>query len=148
MNQTILNNINSVVLPEDTLYFLGDFAFGDKSEIPKLRSQIKCQNIIGLKGNHDSVLWKRYRDIYSESYLYYEFRHLGTLFCLFHYPINEWNEINQGSIMLHGHTHRFNSSPLRIMDVGVDPNNFLPVSIDQVVAIMNTRNIGNHHEHT
>lgn len=134
MNDTIIDNINAVVEPDDTLYHLGDFAFGDKSQIPALRERIACRNIILLKGNHDHKLWKSYRDCFSQTREYVEFRHNGTLITMFHYPIGAWNENGRGAIQLHGHSHG-NYAPVgRQKDVGVDPNDFKPLLLDDVVA--------------
>lgn len=136
-NNTIINNINAVVDSGDTLYHLGDFAFGDKSKIPELRIRIKCENLILLRGNHDEHIPK-YRDCFQALKEYEEFRYKGTLFCLFHYPILSWNEIGRGSIMLHGHTHGNLTYPFtgRIMDVGVDANDFKPLSIEDIYQKM------------
>jgi len=60
-------------------------------------------------------------------------------FVLFHYPIAEWARIFKGSIHVHGHVHNrptvsaWDSSKLRAVNVGVDVNNFTPVSIDEVI---------------
>ena len=53
-DETILNNINSIVEEDDTLYVLGDLMLGDnEAGIEKIK-RIKCQNIFIILGNHDS----------------------------------------------------------------------------------------------
>jgi len=61
MDNTIIKNINDIVDEKDTLYHLGDFCMtksSEASDAPKkafdyYRDQIKCKNIIFVKGNHD-----------------------------------------------------------------------------------------------
>jgi calcineurin-like phosphoesterase family protein len=58
----IIKNINNKVGEDDTLFHLGDFCMTKSSEAndaPKkafdyYRNQLKCKNIIFIKGNHDS----------------------------------------------------------------------------------------------
>ncbi len=54
MDDTIINGVNSTCQQNDTLYFLGDFAFvNSKEKMQNLRNRIVCKNIIFLEGNHD-----------------------------------------------------------------------------------------------
>ena len=61
MDETIIKNINDTVDENDTLFFLGDFCMKKSSEAsnaPKdsyeyYRNQIKCKNIVFIRGNHD-----------------------------------------------------------------------------------------------
>lgn len=137
MNDTIIDNINSVVQPDDTLWHLGDFAFGDKSQIPYLRSRIKCRNINLLFGNHDHALKKFYRDEFQWTGQYKEITRNKTLICMMHYPLGSWNQIGRGAINLYGHCHSNYSRNIgRQMDVGVDNNNFMPLSLDEILERM------------
>ena len=59
---------------------------------------------------------------------------------LMHYPIVEWNGFYHNSIHLHGHIHadhlynvRCRDAHLRRYDVGVDANDFKPVSFDEII---------------
>lgn len=136
MNETILENLNSKVCPTDELYFLGDFAFGDKAQIPLLRSKIRCDNIFFIWGNHDEAIKRNYRNLFSWCRDYYELHYKGILFCLFHYAIGSWNEMHHGSINCFGHSHGTYPAQGRQLDVGVDPNNFSPLSIDEIIEKM------------
>ena len=63
----------------------------------------------------------------------------GINVSLMHYPMMSWPKSHHGSLHLHGHIHskgdynlqQKNEGILRY-DVGVDANNFCPVSIGQV----------------
>jgi calcineurin-like phosphoesterase family protein len=65
-------------------------------------------------------------------------------FVCMHYPIASWHDMNQGVIHLHGHVHL--PSDLRVaegkaMDVGVDGNGLEPLSLDEVLSLMEDRPI-------
>lgn len=58
---------------------------------------------------------------------------------LMHYPMLAWPRSHYGSIMLHGHIHSDGSynmsnkeAGIKRYDVGVDANNYMPVSIRQI----------------
>ena len=68
---------------------------------------------------------------------------------LSHYPIDEWEDMDRGSIMLHGHCHgNINdcetNTIYKRMDVGMDWKEFRPYSIDEIIKIMNKRKIKAH----
>lgn len=58
MNDAIVNAINEKVKENDTLYFLGDWAFGGIESIWNFYKRIICKNIIFIKGNHDTHIIK------------------------------------------------------------------------------------------
>jgi len=137
MNETILEGLNSNIAVDDELYFLGDFAFGNKKQIPVLRERIKCRTIHLHYGNHDETLAKYYTSCFTTCQHYNEFRYKRILFTLLHYPIGSWNELGRGSINIFGHCHSNYSRVIgRQLDVGVDANNFKPISIDEVLERM------------
>ena len=65
MNDTIVNNINSVVGQDDILIHLGDWSFGGFDSIKEFRDRIICQNIYLAYGNHDHHIEKNKNDIQS-----------------------------------------------------------------------------------
>jgi calcineurin-like phosphoesterase family protein len=127
MNNAIVNSINSVVKEEDTLYFLGDWSFGGIENIWQFRQRIVCNNIHFITGNHDHHIKKNKElgrtkedseyfnnlglhsiPIYSEDLFisinnYLELEIDKQIFVLSHYPMEEWFEMDRGSIHLHGH---------------------------------------------
>lgn len=159
MNDTLIENINAVVGVDDELWVLGDFAYKiNREQVRELRRRIKCKHVHLIYGNHD-------RD-YSCDHIFQSVQHykeLKTPFgkvILFHYPIMEWNAAHYGTIHLHGHIHssgeynyenrckllkdRFpyghtpknDALSLRIYDVGVDANEFKPVSLETIVKFL------------
>ena len=57
----------------------------------------------------------------------------------------KWRPVDDGRILLHGHTHgkwltKRSSRGTLMIDCGVDANNFKPVSIDQIAALIAKEN--------
>ncbi len=159
MNEGLISNINETVMKEDELWILGDFAYQvNREEVRSLREKIVCRCVHLISGNHDLDYTQDH--IFQSVSNYKELMSDYGRLILFHYPIYEWNAANYGSIHLHGHIHstgRYNSENLskrymdrlpiahfpkseelglRIYDVGVDANNFRPISIEQIADLM------------
>lgn len=142
MNRVLIDNINAVVKPHDTLYILGDVAHkGTVEDANRLIRKINGKKIL-IKGNHDRqyapALFEDIRD-------FLEIHAGGTNISLMHYPMEEWPKSRHGSIHLHGHQHnkpeynqRMKEQGKRRYDVGVDANHYCPVSLDQVLAFIGT----------
>ena len=164
MNDGLIRNINETVMANDELWILGGFAFKVNMDAAKqFRDQINCKTVHMITGNHDKD--------YTRDHIFQSVQHYKELkteygkFILFHYPIYEWNGAHNGTIHLHGHIHstgaynntnlkkryadRFpektfmedSALKLRIYDVGVDANNYRPISIAQIAELMNLRSI-------
>ena len=132
MNRTIIDNINAKVSSKDTLYFLGDFAFGPMAPF---REQINCGNIVLIRGNHDRQIDRK---LFSSINDIAEYKNNGLNIVLCHYSFRVWNKSCHDSFHLFGHSHgtlKIDEGSLS-MDVGVDCNNFHPYSLDEIVKIM------------
>jgi len=71
----------------------------------------------------------------------------GEAIVLMHYPMMSWPKSRRGSIHLHGHIHadsnynwRNKEQGIKRYDVGVDANNFVPISIKQILQFYSTDN--------
>ena len=139
MNEAIISNFNSVVKPEDTLYILGDINFRGNADhlIPRLNG-----HKILIKGNHDKDFDASLFDEVCD-YLDIKVPAKGKhyRFILSHYPFEEWNGFYKGAIHLHGHQHnksvyneKMRSQNILRYDVGVDANNFYPISAAQIAS--------------
>ena len=144
MDETLIKNWNNIVKPEDEVYILGDFTMSkDPKVVDEILEQLNGKKYL-IIGNHDQFT-KRYTGNSFEFIApYYELRHEGQLFCLCHYPIAEWNGYYRGAYNLHGHQHNhkeYNDGNIEIglkrYDVGVDANDFKPISINQIVNRFN-----------
>lgn len=154
MNKAIIDNINDIIMPNDTFYILGDFAFGNIDSY-LMREQINCLNIHYICGNHSNRHGREYNPVmkngkrvsslFSSYQTYKEVYINKTLFVLFHYPINSWNSMSKGAIHLHGHCHSDSANKFfnggKSMDIGVDGNDYMPYSLDQITEIMNNKPI-------
>lgn len=145
MNEALIQNWNSVVKRNDTIYHLGDFAFLNAEKIKAILLRLNGHKHIVL-GNHDDALRKLLKqepslvDSWHEGVLYK--RHNGQFWTLSHYPFLMWLESEKGkskSIHLHGHQHANKYYDDRAMlDVGVDSaakilGEYRPFSYEEVM---------------
>ena len=137
MNRVLVDNYNEVVHKNDTVYFLGDISHHMSIDrVNELLGMMKGKKIL-IKGNHD----KKYASELFEEICDFKTVSLnGYYFALMHYPMLSWPKKNSGSIQLHGHIHSdesYNSQNkkdnVKRYDVGVDANQFRPVSVKQII---------------
>lgn len=139
-DSTIINNINSVLQPEDNLYILGDFSFAKPH-----KTEAYLQRIMGnkffVKGNHDTrehvALFKQYGTYLHELA---EITVENQRITLCHYSMNVWNKSHRGAWHLYGHSHHSlpdNPSSLSF-DVGINGSgyDYKPLSFEQIAKIM------------
>lgn len=145
MNNTIVDNINFHVEPDDWLVHLGDWSFGGFDKIKEFRDKINCKNIVLILGNHDHHIVNNkdnIRRLFTHVTHYEELKVTQSKsstgnFVLCHYPIISWNGMYKGVNMLHGHQHlkglnRFTQNGR--MDVGICGNpEFRPYHIEEVL---------------
>ncbi len=136
MNEKIIENFNSVVKQEDTVYLLGDLAHRIDADVANVLIKRLQGHKILIKGNHDL---KYDTNLFEWISNYKEFFYAKRLFCLMHYPLLAWHNNFRGSFMIHGHIHQtreYNEENRRNhilrYDVGVDANDYKPVSIDEI----------------
>ena len=139
MNDIIISNFNSVIKPEDTLYHLGDFCMGGNYDyISSLMNRINGKKICIL-GNHDKkkIFIQMAKDKVIEScHRQLKIMVNEQLILLYHYPMIEWEDSYKGSWLAFGHCHNKVQGVGLSMDVGVDGNNFFPVSFEQFASKM------------
>jgi calcineurin-like phosphoesterase family protein len=143
-DDTMIDNINGMVMSNDTLYHLGDFCMGGYEDYERYRKRINCKNVYLIKGNHDTKD-KRIRNLFVKIRDLYKVKWNGEKIILCHYPMLRWDCGHYGAWHLYGHCHGglapFLSdhdldTKLLSMDVGVDCNNYAPVSFETVKKIM------------
>lgn len=153
MDNTIIQNWNSKITREDVVYHLGDFSFGNWERVGELLDRLNFAHLYLIKGNHEKPfctyirnkspknvsLCSSYMEIYDDK---------KNLFVLCHYPILEWNQCHRGSYHCYGHVHNKYLHEIvkyRAVDVGVDAQNYFPVSTDDVIEQCKHREIKAHH---
>ena len=107
MDNTIIDNINSVVGPDDVLFHLGDWAFGDTKYYKQFRERLVCQNVHLIYGNHDGEIIRdeELQSLFSSVRFYAEITMNGQKIIMSHYAHRVWNMNHYGAWMLYGHSH-------------------------------------------
>lgn len=140
MNEALIDNWNSIVTDEDTVYVLGDFILGPADEVPTLLKRLNG-TIILVRGNHDTrsklaIYEKLGVEIKDIAYIPYK----GRYFICCHFPIANEEfirmviEDNSEVVALYGHVHDV-AQPGYVngtYHVGVDTNGFKPISIETI----------------
>lgn len=133
MNQALIDNWNRVVGPKDTVYHLGDVSFGRELKELNYLNGYK----VFILGNHDKYFVENCKKEGKNYEIknYAEISYMNEKLILFHFPLLTWNKARYGSFQLHGHIHSKVPiySNVRRYDVGVDANNYTPVSIEQII---------------
>jgi len=155
-DKALIDNWNSVVNPHDTVFHLGDFAFGGFPFWKEIRDQLNG-NIILVIGNHD---WKNLtagaKALFDECVPQATIVVNGQTVYLNHFPFlcfaHSDPEIygSDYAIQLFGHIHSGPNSTSRDTsrssilyptqyDVGVDNNNYIPISWKEVKEKINSQ---------
>jgi len=135
MDDTIYDNFQ-VIKPGDTLHLLGDLSFNERVAADFF-DMFKDVNIIFIKGNHDSRKLQRItREKNIPLYTLYDTKIDEQPITLCHYAMRVWHKSHFNSWQLYGHSHATLPPQGKQYDVGVDNNNFKPVSWTQIKQIM------------
>ena len=142
MNRILIDNWNYVVSKKDEVYILGDFGMGNPTILyDEVMSKLNG-TLFFIKGNHDKSSLSVNKKHHTFSYVkdYVEIKHDGHKLCLFHYPIEEWNGKNHNSIHLHGHSHGNGSIIKNRYDVGIDVNDYEPITLSEAIHRVEKQN--------
>lgn len=149
MNDTLINNWNSVVGNDDTVFIGGDMGFlKGKHRLKEILYDLKGNKIL-ITGNHDYQnkihnMGGNFKGIYDTVHFRVRDKELEDKMMkivINHFPFAHWF---RGYVHLHGHIHTGNSSighekvdfmPTRY-DIGVDNNNFIPISYEDLKIII------------
>lgn len=150
MNKALIHNWNKVVKPEDTVFHLGDFAIGGSAVWNDMLSALNGK-IYLIKGNHDIKNLRtgyidKFEGIYSQLYIDIG----GQSIYLNHFPFLTFGGVYRDNPVwqLFGHVHSGpgnttgqDNDRLKYLlpsqyDVGVDNNNYTPISFREVEKII------------
>lgn len=139
MNDEILLNYNRKVKKNDDVYILGDFSFRLATAEEFLQSM--NGNIHFILGNHDRRIKQILRKYCVFVTDFHELKTEGKNITLCHYPLYSYNKSHFNAYSLYGHHHSDVSSIVqgKRMNVGVDQNNFQPISFEDVESYMANR---------
>ena len=145
MNETLIENWNSVIPRNGIVYNLGDFSFATRAQTNEILSRLNGEHHF-IKGNHDSVMerveiknrlasFNTYKDFKIQT------RNGIQQIVLFHFPVESWHGVGKGAWHLHGHCHGNLQQPEGILrlDVGVDNHDFKPWSVDEITDHMESQ---------
>lgn len=157
MNSEIVRRWNEKVMPDDTVFHLGDVALGRIDDSLSVVSRLNGHKIL-VCGNHDRPFMKygkpaqddwtrRYEEVFDKvvigDYYYRDF-------VMSHFPYDgdshdadrftDWRPYDDGQTLLHGHTHStqrvtYSIKGTKQIHVGMDAWDYSPVAIDIVAAI-------------
>ena len=152
MDEALIKNWNSVVKENDIVFDLGDFAFAPNWRWKEILSRLNGKHYL-IFGNHDITRWpgdkiiELFDGVFQQLILKIDDRFV----CLNHYPYlcygGTWRGAQNSVWQLFGHVHsgpsssgkdcdRLNNLFPYQYDVGVDNNNYTPISWKQVEKII------------
>ena len=135
MNEALITNWNSTIGKDDIVFHLGDFAMGGSAEWCRLLERLNGR-IYLILGNHFEQVAMQMLINVGDQRIY-----------LNHYPFLCFGGAYRNTWQLFGHVHtnnaqtgldysRLNNLFPSQYDVGVDNNNYAPVSFEQVEKII------------
>jgi len=142
MHAKLIENNNKTVKQNDTVYHFGDFTFS------KNLDQIRESLIHKLNGRHVFTLgshdyWHAHvckelkqRTVFKDIQ---QIKWKGEHIVGCHYALAIWPRSHYGSWHVYGHSHGSFQNTGKSWDVGVDNNNYTPVSFEQLIEIMKDR---------
>ena len=132
MNETLIKNHNEKVGKKDVVVHVGDFTLiTNKERVAKIIKRLKGNHIF-IKGSHDCWLPKTSPQIWERKIN-------GHYIVACHYAMRVWPRSHFNSFLLYGHSHGKLPPIGKSWDVGVDNNNFYPLSLEEIIEIMKER---------
>ncbi len=143
MDKALIDNWNSRVRPDDTVYIVGDMFYRNERPAEEYLAALKGHKVL-VTGNHDHSWLK---DTAAEKY-FDQISHMeiitdsGSHVTLCHYPMMTWSGEKKGAYMVYGHIHNdtdFEYWPLiakndHMLNAGVDINWFSPVTLGELIS--------------
>lgn len=132
MDETLIQNWNSVVKKNDIVYHLGDFTFkGSKNNYAsRLNGKKKL-----CRGNHDIKVSKQdFTEIFTGPV---KIKVNDIQIWISHYAHKSWPGKHRGVKHLFAHSHGRIPSDGASFDIGVDVWDFTPLSLEKVICNFN-----------
>lgn len=148
MNADLVKQWNETVRPQDTVYHLGDFGFGNPKRLLEIRNRLYGKLIL-VKGNHDHKVqkWLLPNDEVHRSLM------VGSVFMTHIPPSGEVPADNKGlianpvpveaKVILSGHVHELWDNRVHVSEgrartiynVGVDIYKYKPVALEALPGV-------------
>ena len=160
VDEEIIQAINMRVRETDYLIMAGDIGLTSNPYLKECLDKIKCKHRILIRGNHDKHTDGFYRKLGFEwVFTELKLRVGGYYFRVSHYPYRKpwwacifpWQykekdrhkrPIDNGEWLLHGHIHSGGRKEGgqkikgKMINIGVDVNNYFPLSTDDILNII------------
>ena len=152
MDEALVENWNSVIGPDDRVFHLGDFTLGNSHVAYRYLQQLQGRISFLYTPWHHDRRWlpgdTRVIDRSANHIIEWlpplwvlEVPPMGKggyplAITLCHYPLAEWDRKHYGAWHLHGHSHGKHGGEGYILDVGVDAQNYHPISLGGVLDKM------------
>lgn len=132
MNEAIIANHNSIVGQSDTTIHAGDFALCQKEDAEKIIRRLNGKHVF-MNGSHDRWM----QEMNKWHLIQIKFQGQRVYIC--HFCMKTWPASHYNTWHLYGHSHGALGPVGKSWDIGVDNNNFFPLSEDDVIKIMEDR---------
>lgn len=145
MHEGLISNHNEVVKGNDTVIHAGDFSMRNVDRTAEIIERLNGKHIfiVSLKGGHDRVIRKisnRHPNMFELiPYVYELILHNKYHVTICHYCMRTWPRSHYNTWHLFAHSHCRLEAIGKSHDIGVDCNNYYPLSEDQIIDIMNDR---------
>lgn len=135
MNKTLVDNWNNTISNKDTVYFLGDLAFGRGSKNTDYWLKQLNGKIFFIKGNHDKSAITEFHDNHILEYA-------GFKFYLTHDPDNVPKDWEGWAICGHHHNNKPQEYPFidkwgKRVNISVELTKYRPVKMDWLLEQIN-----------
>lgn len=146
MDETIITNWNKVVKEKDLVYHLGDFMSWKEDDVGSnffaayndYRLQLNGKIFLVI-GNHDKRIGSPFPHNLTGKIALNTLRFSKKTIVMCHYAMRVWEASHFDSWHIYGHSHGGLEPFGKSWDVGVDNNNFTPISFDDLYKIMESR---------
>lgn len=148
MDAVLLQNLQAMVRPEDTLWIIGDFAYGPKAKDPdwlrKLFAKLPGAEKHLIVGNHDleptlALPWTSVQHLAEVRDGPHNQAHT-----LCHYPMLTWNHARRGALQIFGHVHNNWLGSRNSVNAGVDVWDYFPVRFEDLARRARTLPVNAH----
>lgn len=140
MNEVLITNWNSKVKDGDIVYHLGDFGGGELREVFD-RLNGKLYYIPSYEYTHERAVIA-YRHCFAQVSPLMNIsvkKAYGVTITLCHYCMRKWAKEHYNHWHLFGHSHGKLEPIGKSWDVGVDNNDYFPLSLEEIAKIMEGR---------
>lgn len=164
--EKLIENWNKTVPDTATVFILGDFAFASKNQWRGILNQLtgKKYLILGNHDRHDEIPYEMFEDVVDLAEVTIKISNGNwETFILSHRPLLCWEGSEKGYKHLFGHVHSCDAreetcengdaelvkllSYRPMYDVGVDNNDYKPISVEEVLEKIKNK-IKNEHKST